>query len=48
MLGFLKDYWCVMIDIEIKPGAIVEAFDQKDGEDLREHFRSLNLLHSHQ
>lgn len=33
MLGFLKDYCCVMINIEIKPGTIVEPFDQKDGPD---------------
>jgi hypothetical protein len=36
MLRFLIDCWCVMINIEKKPGTIVESFDQKDELDLGE------------
>jgi hypothetical protein len=35
MPRFLKDQCCVMINIEIKAGTIVEPFDQKDGTYVR-------------
>jgi hypothetical protein len=37
-----------MISIETQSGTIVEPFDQKDGQDLGEHFRRSNSPHRHQ
>lgn len=48
MLDFVKDYPSVMMRVERMLGAIVEAFDQKDGQDLGEHFRRSNSTHSRQ